>query len=268
MKEEEFMFVFLFRKTLFDGWDHILGLFLANICYMVLFAVGALWWYLYSKEMIGLLLQFLLLVITILVISFYTMGITGYASNITERARKGQAIKGVWPFVKTHIRHVLMHAFISLMIVMNFLFAIPYYLNMEGFSGPMFAFVGLFLSVFLLAGFKYYLPLCWIRPNEGVVEIVKYSFAYALDNKGITLVLLLRSALDLLISVPFVGIIPGFAGILVSDTCATAVLNSRYVLAEERSIDKTAVEWEDVLSPMGLQYYAKRKFLSLLFPGR
>jgi cell division transport system ATP-binding protein len=48
-------------------------------------------------------------------------------------------------------------------------------MNTPGFLGPMMAFVGLFLSVFIIAGFKFYLPLCLLRPEDGVMEIVKYS---------------------------------------------------------------------------------------------
>ncbi|MDO4846114.1 MAG: hypothetical protein Q3977_05805, partial [Oscillospiraceae bacterium] len=222
------MFGFLFRKSIFDGWDHILGLFLANIGYLALLASGALWWYLNGKEALELPLTILLIIVTIVMISFYTMGIAGYAANIIDGAQKGKALKGVISVIKTHIRHVLFHAFITLVIVMNLLFALPFYMSIEGFLGPLMAFVGLFLALFLLANFKYYLPLCLIRSRENVVEIIKFSFAYALDNNGTTLVLLLRSAADLLLSIPLAGILPGFAGIILSDTCATAILNRRY----------------------------------------
>lgn len=262
------MYSFLFRKTVFDGWDHILGLFLANIGYLVLLALGVLWWHLNANGTLGLLPALLLIVATILVFSFYSMGIAGYTANINDGARKGQALSGVTDVVRTHVPHVLMYAFIMVVIAVNFIFAIPFYMESGGFAGPMMAFVGMFLSFFLIANFKYYLPLCLIRQDEGVVEIVKYSFAYALDNKGITLMLLLRSAVDLLISVPFAGIIPSIGGILLSDTCATSLLNRRYLLAEEREVEKSSVPWDDVLDTMNRDRYEKRRFVSLLFPGR
>ena len=262
------MYGFLFRKTIFDGWDHILGLFLANIGYLALLAAGALWWYLNAKGMLNILPAFLLIVVSIVLLSFYSMGTAAYVSNAADGLRKKQAVKGIAETVKKHIKHAFMHAFIVVVVTVNILLAMPFYMEMGGFAGPMLAFVGLFLSVFLIAGFKFFLPLCILRPEESVVDIVKYSFAYLLDNKGPSFVLLLRSAADLMLSVPFAGIIPGFAGILLSDTCALKILNNRYVLAEERNVDKTAVPWDEVLDPMGKQRYARRKFLSLLFPGR
>ena len=262
------MFGFLFRKTIFDGWDHILGLFLANIGYLLLLALGFQFWSLCSKGVLPLHVTALLLVLVILLFSLYSMGIARYASNIAGGARRGQGLEGVPETVRTHVPHAMLFAFITLVIVVNLLFAMPFYMSMGGFAGPLMAFVGLFLSIFLMANFKFYLPLCQIRPEEGVVEIVKYSFAYALDNRRVTFLLLLRSALDLLVSVPFVGIIPGFAGMLLSDTLAAEILNRRYVLAEERDVEKTAVPWDEVLDGLGKKRYDKRRFISLLFPGR
>ena len=262
------MYGFWFKKTIFYGWDHILGLFLANVIYLALMGSCLLWIYLHTKEVIGLPAELLLTVASILVCSFYTMVIAHYASKINDGAAKGRALEGAVNTVRSHIPHILLHAFITTVIVVNIIYAIPFYMESQGFAGPMMAFVGLFLSIFLIANFKYYLPLCLMRPEEGVVDIVKYSFAYALDNKGVTFVLLLRSAADLLISVPFAGIIPGFAGILVSDTCATDLLNRRYLLAEEKDTDKSAVTWDATLDTLGGERarVEKRRFLSLLFP--
>ena len=262
------MWGFLFRKTVFCGWDHILGLFLANLGYLVLLASGILWIYLHAAGIIGLTAEVLLIVVSVLLSSFFTMAMAAYAANINEGVSKGRALEGCREAVRSHVPHTLLHAFITLVIVVNFLYAIPYYLGMPGFFGPMMAFVGLFLSVLMIAGFKFYLPLCLIRPEESVVEILKYSFAYALDNKGITGLLLLRTVGDLLVSVPFAGIIPGFTGILVSDSCAADLLNRRYLLAEEKNVEKSAVTWDEVLDSTDRERYEKRRFLSLLFPGR
>lgn len=262
------MYRFLFRKTVFGGWDHILGLFLANIGYLILLAAGALWWFLYVSDRLALPLLFLLIAVTVLISSCYTMGIAGYTANIGSGAAKGRALEGTVSAVRSHVPHVMMYAFITLVIIIELLFAFPFYMSMGGFMGPLMAFISLFLTVFLITGFKYYLPLCYLRPEEGVVGAVKYSFAYALDNKGITLFLLFITALCLLISVPFVGIIPGFTGILLTDTCMADLLNRRYVLAGERGVEKEAVPWDDVLDTMDRDRYEKRKFLSLLFPGR
>ncbi|MBO5999481.1 MAG: hypothetical protein J6P87_07315 [Lachnospiraceae bacterium] len=264
------MYGFWFKKTIFYGWDHILGLFLANIGYLVLLGSCILWIWLRTNDHIGLAAELLLTVASIVAASFYTMVIAHYAANINDGAPKGQALKGAADTVRSHIPHILLHAFITTVIVVNIVYAIPFYMESEGFTGPMMAFVGLFLSIFLIANFKYYLPLCLMRPEEGVVDIVKYSFAYALDNKGVTFMLLLRSAADLLISVPFAGIIPGFAGILVSDTCAADLLNRRYLLAEEKNTEKSAVTWDETLDSLGDERgrVEKRRFLSLLFPGR
>ena len=191
------MFGFLFRKTIFDGWDHILGLFLANIGYLLLLALGFQFWSLCSKGILPLHVTALLLVLVILLFSLYSMGIARYASNIAGGARRGQGLEGVPETVRTHVPHAMLFAFITLVIVVNLLFAMPFYMSMGGFTGPMMAFVGLFLALFLAANFQYYLPLCMIRREESVVEIIKYSFAYALDNKGITAVLMLRSLMDL-----------------------------------------------------------------------
>ena len=262
------MYSFLFRKTIFCGWDHILGLFLANILYMALAALGMLWFYLYSAGTIGLPAAILLIILTILLASLYSVGIAGYASNICRGAGKGRGLENVMDAVKTHVPHALLHAFITEVIMVNYLFAIPFYMGMPGFFGPMMAFVAVFLSIFLIANFKFYLPLCLLRPEDGVTEVVKYSFAYAMDNKAVTFVMLLRTAAGLLISVPFAGIIPGLAGILVADTCTAQFLNSRYVLAQERDREKNEVPVDDVLDTLDRDRYEKRKFISLLFPGR
>ena len=262
------MFGFLFRKTIFDGWDNILRIFLANILYIILLALEVLWWYLNAKGILALALTILLMLLTLVIISIYTMGVAVFTANICEGARKQETLKGIKETIKTHIPHCIMHSFIIAVVFVNVVFAIPFYLQMEGFMGPVMAFVGLFLSVFLVFNFKYYLPLCIIRSKESVLDIVKYSFAYALDNKGVTAGLMLRSALDLIISVPLVGILPGFTGILLSDNCATIILNKRYLMAEEKKVEKSEIPMNDVLFEMGKQKYDKRKMTSLLFPGR
>ena len=262
------MFGFVFRKTLFDAWDHILGLFLANICFLALTALTGFFWNLGAKGTIGPALTFLLIAFTVLVSSFYSVLISAYAANVSRGRGRGQAMEGAAGTVKTHVPHALFLAFILLVLAVNILFAVPFYMSMGGFTGPMMAFVGLFLALFLAANFQYYLPLCMIRREESVVEIIKYSFAYALDNKGTTAALLVQGAVMLLLSVPFVGIIPGFAGILLWDTLAVSLLNKRYVIAEEREVDKTEVPWEEVLEAMGKKRYERRRFISLLFPGR
>jgi hypothetical protein len=62
--------------------------------------------------------------------------------------------------------------------------------------------------------------------------------------------------------------VPGFTGILISDTLAAMLLNKRYVMAEEREAEKSAVPWSDVLETMNQKRYMSRKFISLLFAGR
>lgn len=262
------MYSFLFRKTIFDAWDNVLSFFLANFGYLWLFALEFFWLHLNATGKLDLPPCVLLMVLTMIAISFYSMLTAVFAHNILTGKKRGQVLEGAGNIIRTHIGHIFFHAFISLVICINAFFAIPFYIRMGGFMGPLFAFIGLFLSLFLIFNFKYYLPLCLISPDTGVLDAIKYSFAYALDNKGTTAVLMLRSLMDLLISVPFLTLVPGFTGILISDTLAAMLLNKRYVMAEERETEKSAVPWSDVLETMNQKRYMSRKFISLLFAGR
>ncbi len=263
------MYGFLFRKTVFDVWDHVIGFFLMNLGYVALFALEFLWWHLNSTEALSFAAAGLLMLLTLLAISAYTMLVNVFAHNVLNGAAKGQTLRGAGAFLKTHIGQILLHALIVMIVFVNAVFAIPFYMRMGGFAGPMFAFVALFLSLFLIIHFKYYLPLCRVNPEAGVLDVIKYSFAYALDNKGVTAVLMLRTLLDVAVSVPFFGVFPGFTGILVSDTCAAMLLNKRYVMAEEQEKeDKTLIPWDPVLETMNKKRYMNRRFVSLLFPGR
>ena len=47
------MYGFLFRKTVFDVWDHVIGFFLMNLGYLAFFALEFLWWHLNTTEALG-----------------------------------------------------------------------------------------------------------------------------------------------------------------------------------------------------------------------
>ena len=262
------MYGFWFRKTIFDAWDHVLGFFAANIGYDCLLATLFLWWHLNTTGALDMPLAVLLMIVSLIALSFYSMLIAVYAHGLLTGAKKGETLRGAGRILKTHVKHIFFHAFIVAIVFINIVFAIPFYMRMGGFAGPLFAFVGLFLSLVLVFNFKYYYPLCLINTEAGVLDAVKYSFAYAMDNKAETTAFLLRNLLDVLLSVPFLGIVPGLAGIQISDMCAALLLNHRYVIAEEKNDVKNRVPWNMVLERMNAKRYMNRRIISLIFPGR
>ena len=106
------MYSFLFRKTIFDAWDNVLSFFLANFGYLWLFALEFFWLHLNATGKLDLPPCVLLMVLTMIAISFYSMLTAVFAHNILTGKKRGQVLEGAGNIIRTHIGHIFFHAFI------------------------------------------------------------------------------------------------------------------------------------------------------------
>lgn len=264
------MIGFFLKKNIFDGWDHFGGLFLCNAGFLFLLAACGFLWYQWSVGTISFAAMMLLVNCVLLIISLYSLGVNGFMYGASSQENKADKMfcfhkaKGAY---KNNLKHFPMHFFLMAIVFNGMAYAVPFYYSMGGFIGGFLALLVIFMMIFVLLGLQYHFPLCMYKTDMGIIESVKISFAYAIDNLGWSLFLLFKTAFDLVISIPFVGIVPGAGAVSLSNMNMTRILFQRYTIAEKNRIDKTFVYWNDALESDRLRY-EKRTFKSLLFPGR
>lgn len=257
------MIGFLFKKSFFDGYDNFWGLFLLNVLYGILVIGLAFTSFILSSQ--NLLLLGILVLISFFVISFYAFGAYYffYKWSNYEQGRLKECIS----CYKGNLSIVLEYtAFLYLTF-----FLIPVaqyvYLSSNQLVSYLIAFFLVGVEFVNLLTVQFFLPICYYSDFDRK-SALKQCVAYAFDNLGCSLFLLLRSTFDLALTIVSFGIIPGLGGIGISRTDTVRLLTERYQYLESNpGILKKEADINEMFAE-DIESTGKRTLRNMIFPWK
>lgn len=246
------MYKLLLKKSFFDGWDHILILFLTNIVF-----AAAILLILYTDS-------FFLVPVILLFFSFHLLGMSGAAYNMT-----GDVGKWYEGYVKAIRKagHFFVFYFVLLLVFLMLGYAAPLYLSTGDFFLYTIGFFLLFAGLVILIALMYYYPLCMMLENDKPFTILKKCFIVLFDNFGFSIYCLMKNICDMAVSVLTMFLMPGIVGVTITQTNALRFIMLRYDWMEEKKVGKHNVSADMYLAPV-FEQYRERNLRTLFFPWK
>jgi len=205
------MIGFFMKKTLYDLWDNMFRIVVINLGFLAVTAVPIFLPLLAARFFSSIALQMILCAVGILVCSVYLAAAAYTVRSISDYGSFGftellHNIKIAWP------AGIVMGLFVFLLYLVVSII-IPFYLGVESSVGLIFAAIIFWSTVFAMLSFQFYFSI-YARLGSKVVKSLKKCMIISLDNSGFSLFLFLHNIVVLLISIVFVFLFPGPAGIL------------------------------------------------------
>ncbi len=259
------MIGFLIKKGFFDLWDNLVMIGLMNIGYLIPLGLIYLVVVVVAAEA-STVLAVVLLVLAMLLFSFYSLGVNAITFGFTHYKKRG------WTAIKEALRyhwgHALLHFGICLLIGFSGMFIIPFYFAIGNYFGLIMGLMIFWVLVAFVFALQYFFPLCFHMEADKPIKTLKKCFLVVADNFGTTLFLVLRTVIDLVLTVLTATLLPGLAGITLSRMVTVKILMKKYDFLEANpDATKKDINWEDLLYEEK-QLVGPRSFKNMIFPWK
>ncbi len=257
------MIGFLIKKSFFDGWDNLLTLVVLNLGYLVAF--GLLLLSSATSEM-SIALWLGLIVLAIAYISIYSLGVGAITYGYSRYKREG--IKTFFVAIKERFTHALLYFVFIIALVVCIAYVIPFYFNMANMLGYLLGMLLVWALFAFLLAMQYYFPLCFYCEADSPLTTLRKSFGLVADNLGTTFFLVLKSLIDLVITIFTATLIPGFGGISLARMDTVKLLLKKYEFyAKNPGSTKKDLNWEDLLYEER-ELVGPRSLKGMIFPWK
>ena len=257
------MIGFLIKKVFFDLWD--------NMIYVVLMSIGfvAPLGLIYLASVVvdySIVLSMVIMAIAMLVFSMYSLGVNAITFGYSRYKKGGsRAFKDAFRF---HLRHAFLHYAICLAIGFVLMFGMPFYFSLGNYFGLIMGMLLFWIVVAVILALQYFFPLCFHMEADGAFKTLKKCFLVVSDNFGTTMFLLLRTVIDLALTILTASLIPGLAGISLSRMDTVRLLMKKYDFLEANpEATRKDINWEDLLYEER-QLVGPRSLKSMIFPWK
>ena len=259
------MIGFLIKKGFFDLWDNLIFVGLMNIGYLIPLGLIYLVVVVVASEA-STILSVILLVLAMLLFSFYSLGVNAITFGFSQYKKRG------WTAIKEALRyhwgHALLHFGICLLIGFSGMFIIPFYFAIGNYFGLIMGLIIFWVLVAFVFALQYFFPLCFHMEADKPIKTLKKCFLVVADNFGTTLFLVLRTAIDLVLTVLTATLLPGLAGITLSRMVTVKILMKKYDFLEANpDATKKDINWEDLLYEEK-QLVGPRSLKNMIFPWK
>jgi hypothetical protein len=256
------MIGFFFKKSFFDGWDHLFSLILLNLGFIACLALGFL---LPGSVGAPAWLGFSLAAISL------ALGAVWYSTCV-------YALLSVSDFGSLRFSELLAFARQSIapglqmgafVVALYFVVAVglPFYIKMGGVFGALAAGVIFWCAVLCLLALQFYIPLR-ARLGGGFKKNLRKSFVVFFDNPGFSIFLFLYSAVTLAISFFLAFLVPGFAGVALAQNIALRLRLYKYDYLEQHpEANKREIPWDELLEE-DRDLVGKRTLKGMFFPWK
>lgn len=257
------MIGFFIKKAFFDGWDNLLGIIIHNIVYMLILT-GFLGCMSLLETHLGLslILMALILIISCILLggtAEVVRGYSNYQKELWEPFAKG---------VKRNIGHSLVFAFVSLILSLVLVVAMPFYLTMGNIFGLIIGVVLFWLCVVAIFALPFYFPLMNLLPGDRPGKTLKKCFIIVSDNMVFSIFFFIYNLVIFAMSILTVGMIPGVVGYMLGAQDAMKLLMYKYDYLEENPDKKGhRVPWADLLYDEK-EKIGPRSLKSMIFPWK
>ena len=257
------MIGFLIKKSFFDGWDNLLTLVVLNLGYLVAFGLLLLASML-SETSIWLWLA--LVVLAFFYISIYNLGVNAHTFAYSRYKREG--FKTFFSAIKEHFTHGLLYFVILVLMAICALYVIPFYFKMNNMLGYLLGMILVWAIVAFLFALQYYFPMCFYCEADRPYTTLRKCFGLVADNIGVTFFLVLKTLLDLVITIFTATLVPGFGGISLARMDTVKLLLKKYeFFAQNPGSTRRDLNWEDLLYEER-ELVGPRSLKGMLFPWK
>ncbi len=236
------MIRFLIKKVFFDIWDNFVVVMIMNIG----FVVPLLIFFLAGNYVENTGLSLLIIAAALLVFSLYSLGVNGIVHGYSKYQRNGfKAFKDAFRY---HIGHAFFYFAFLIVVMFAIFYGIPFYMSFQNMVGYFLGMLTFWVLVSFLMAIQYFFPLCFHMEADGPFKTFKKCFIVLADNMGTSFFLLLRTIIDLALTILTATLIPGMTGISLSRMDTMRLLMKKYDFLEEHpEATKRDVNWEDLL---------------------
>lgn len=257
------MIGFLIKKSFFDGWDNLLTLVLLNLGYLVAFGLVLL---ASTVSEISLVLWLAIVILALFYISIYNLGVNAQTYAYSRYKREG--FKYFFKAIKERFTHALLYFVFVIALAVCIAYVIPFYFKMESLLGYFLGMI-LFWAIFaFLLAMQYYFPLCFYCEADSPLTTLRKSFGLVADNLGTTFFLLLKTLIDLAITILTATLIPGFGGISLARMDTVKLLMKKYEFySKNPGSTKKDLNWEDLLYEER-ELVGPRSLKGMIFPWK
>ena len=259
------MIGFLLRKTLYDLWDNMFRIVALNLGFIASLAIPVFLPQLAGKYFNSAALEMILTAMGILVCFIYLAAASLCVSSISDYGFFG--FKDFINNLKIAWRPGLVTGAFVFLLFMVVTLIMPFYLGFEGPVGLALAAFIFWITVFAVLSFQFYFTI-YSRLGRKVFKSLKKCMIISLDNSGFSLFLIIHNLIVLLISVIFVFMFPGPAGILLYLDEALRLRLLKYDWLEENpDANRRKIPW-DALLIEEREKTGTRSFRNFIFPWK
>jgi uncharacterized membrane protein YesL len=258
---------FLVKKAFFDLWDNLLRIVLLNLGYVAVLSLAYLSYY--PLQLLSFIperiLFFLALFLDLGILLVYTGAVSGMAKEISDYKEPG--FRDFARFLKSSWPNSLLFALINAVLIFLLTAAMPFYLGIKSFFGPL-AFAFLLWSSFIwLAACQYFFPL-YSRLGGGLRQNLKKAFLLFFDNTAFSLVLFLGAILIFVLAALPPFLLTGLAAVSLWLNVGLKLRLLKYDYLEiNPEADRKRVPWEKLLVSER-ERVGKRTLRGMIFPWK
>lgn len=236
---------FFIKKTFYDLWDNMFRIAVLNIGFIAAAAIP-----IFIPSLVGgffnsVVPEIVLSAVGILLCFVYLASAALCVSSISDYGSFGfgdfvDNLKTAWkPGLVTGLFVFLLYFVIS--------FVLPFYFGIESPVGLVLAGFIFWILVFAVISFQYYFTV-YSRLGKNLYKAFKKCMIISLDNTGFSIFLLIHNLVVLIISIVFVFVFPGPAGVLLYLDEALRLRLLKYDWLEANpDADRRKIPWDALL---------------------
>jgi len=256
------MIGFFIKKAFFDGWDHLFALFLLNLGFVTLIALGLL------APIAAGAPAWILIPTRIAAIAALSVWWAACVFALNEVADFGSIrMSSILPALKKAALPGLQVGLIGGVSAFLIAVGVPFYLSKGGFAGALAVGVLFWFAVTLALSLQYYLPVR-ARLGGGFRKNLRKCFILFFDNPLFSIFLLFYNAFCLALSLFTAFLMPGFAGLALSSDVALRLRLYKYDWLEGRpGSPRAPIPWDELLAG-DRDLVGPRSLKGMIFPWK
>lgn len=236
------MFGFLIKKWFFDFWDNMIRVVLINLGFVLMMGIVV---YLPYLLRFSTVVSFIGGAIGVVIFTIYMGAASLMARDIADYDATG--FKEFWGYVKEVWKSTLAFSAVTILELILFTVAFPFYLSMGGFLGLGAVAIIFWISIAWILASQYYFPIR-ARLDTNIKKIFKKSFIVFFDNTLFSIGLLICSVIILGISLFTAFLLPGITSILLWHQAAFKLRLKKYDYLEENpDVKRNQIPWDALL---------------------
>jgi len=205
------MIGFVLRKTLYDLWDNMFKIVVLNLGFITVVSIPIFLPVLAAKYFDSTAMGMALSAFGIFICSVYLASVAVTVKSISNYSSFSfgdflRNFKTAWPAG-------LVMSFFVFLLFMVVTVILPFYLGMESPVGIVFAAIIFWVTIFAMLSFQFYFTV-YARLGSNIKKSFRKCMIISVDNSGFAFFFFIHNLIVLILSVLFVFLFPGPAGIL------------------------------------------------------